>query len=341
MRILAPAQAFLMGIALLALALPGSAQTASRAAKYYEFRNNFWMNLHHTLFREFVVQRMDDQARKRTASAPLADDSLSQEEQHVWANAVHYYAAAFAGRRLLFDDHLVAVNNLLSQKSYAQKLEPTGLPEDFVKCLEGAAPIYRRHWWPEHQKANDQFIAEMQPKVEELAPAIIPQLERFLEANWQAAPLQVDVTYYVAEVGSAYTTTGPGHTTIASSREENHGLPGIETLFHEGAHTLTDKLASALWEECQRQKKDCDDLWHATQFYTVGAVVKKTLAERGSADYVPYADKFGLYERRDWPKFRPALGTAWQSYLDGKSTLEGAVANLVRDIAVLPAPIQH
>ena len=310
------------------------APTASRGTKYYEFRNGFWMNLHHTLFREAVVEKMDEQAREKSSLVPLSSAGLSKEEKETWDRALHFYAVTFARRRLLFDDQLVVFNNLLGDLGNREKLNSTGLPEDFVKCLESAAPVYRNHWWPEHQKANEQFIAEMRPKVEDFGPEVIPQLERSFEMKWQTQPLPIDVTYYVAEVGGAYTTTSPGHTTIASSREDTHGLAGLETLFLEGAHTLTDKMASALRDECERQKTDCDDLWHATQFYTVGAVVRKVLAGRGTPDYVPYADKFGLYQRGSWPKFRPALGLVWQAYLDGKSNFDQAIANLVRSISV-------
>ena len=142
--------------------------------------------------------------------------------------------------------------------------------------------MYRAHWWPEYQKTNMQFIVEMEPKVAELGPEVIPQLEHPFGMKWPVAPLPVEVTYYVAEVGGAYTTEHPGHTTVASGREDNHGPAGVETLFHEGAHTLTDKLATALREECHRQKKECGDLWHAVQFYTVGDVVKRVLSKHGA-----------------------------------------------------------
>lgn len=267
---------------------------SSAAPKYFEFHDNFWMNLHHTLFREAVTAKMSTEARaKLGVSPPLSDSDLSPEEKQAWTDATRLYADTFAGRRLLFDDQLVSINDLLSHERDVGKFSPEGLPGAVAQCLEKAAPVYRAHWWPAHQKANEQFIAGMEPRVEELGPAVIPQLEHFFGMSWQAQPLLVDVTYYVAEVGGAYTTEHPAHTTVASGREDNYGLRGLETLFHEGAHTLTDKMASALGEECERQKKGCAaDLWHAAQFYIVGEVWKRRLAERGTAGYVPYAYKF-------------------------------------------------
>ena len=333
MKILARLSSFQIpsGLFLILTSFTGGA--GSPSANYFEFHNNFWMNVHHTLFREMVAEKMDEQTKKRIGLVPLSDAGLSEREKQLWTSAVHCYSTMFAGRRLLFDDQLITFNNSLGRQKDPQKLDPSGLPEDFVRCLENASAIYKRHWWPEHQKANEQFIAEMRPKVDEFGPLVIPHLEHFFGMQWQS-PLQVDVTYYVAEVGSAYTTEYPGHTTVASGRDDNHGLPGIETLFHEGAHTLTDKIASALWDECKRQKKDCKDLWHAVQFYTVGAMVKEALAADGAPDYVPYAYGFGLYELGDWPKFRPAIERDWQPYLNGKSSFDEAVSNLVRDVAL-------
>ena len=92
---------------------------------------------------------------------------------------------------------------------------------------------------------------------------------------------------------------------IDRSDDRALGATLFGVLSHEGAHTLTGKLESTLQTECQKQKEDCGDLWHATLFYTVGEVVKKkALAERGAFGYVPYADKFGLYARGAWPGCR-------------------------------------
>jgi len=47
-------------------------------------------------------------------------------------------------------------------------------------------------------------------------------------------------------------------------------------------------------------------------------------------DYVPYAKKFGLYNRSGWDAFKPALGRVWQPYLDGENMMEKALPEMVR-----------
>ena len=91
---------------------------------------------------------------------------------------------------------------------------------------------------------------------------------------------------------------------------------------------MAEKLEKDLDRECARQKKQCDDLWHAVQFYTVGDVVRRALAKRGIA-YDGYAEHNGLYQRGQWPKFKRAIDQAWPEYLDGKTQWNSAVRALV------------
>jgi len=308
-------------------------RTEAHPRQYFEFYNNFWMNLHHTLFREATVRKMPLDRQKLLGVSPVATDSLSSEEKQIWDKAVQFYTDTFAGRRLLFDEGLVHINNALSLNGDESILQAKAdLPATLVDVLRSAAPIYKKHWWPEHEKTNREWIAAMRPKVEEMAPAVVPRLEELMQEKWPAAADRFDVTYYVFEIGGAYTTENPGHTTLAASRPENSGLDGLETVFHEGTHLITYHLEQALDRECQMQKKGCRNLWHAVQFFTVGAVVKAEMAKRGSTDFTPYAYKFGLYEREPFKAFRAGIEKDWSPYVAGKVSFDGAIKNLVADV---------
>src|SRR6516164_4255926 len=116
-----------------------TAAAGSPSANYFEFHNNFLMNLHHTLFREMVVGKMDEPTKKKIGLVPLSDAGLSEQENQVWTSAIHFYSTTFAGRRLLFDAQLVTLNNSLGRQKDPQILDPSGLPEDFVRCLGNAS----------------------------------------------------------------------------------------------------------------------------------------------------------------------------------------------------------
>lgn len=316
----------------LACAQPSAARGPRAAPQaLFRFQSNFWMNLHHALFREGALRRAGDTRPAPGRPAPLAAPWLTEGERRAWNNAVNYYAKEFAGRRLVFDERLVRINNVLSGQPNPTKLHAPALPPEIAHTLEQAAPVYRRQWWPAHDKANRAWIASMKPVVEKTGPEVRAQLEKLFKRRWPA-PLTVDVTYFVAEVGFAYTTEHPGHTTIASSQPTLQGLDGVETIFHEGTHTLTGEVEAALNVECRAQSKACGDLWHALQFFTVGEVVKRRLRKDGVNDFTPYAYKYGLYGRGEWPRFRQALELEWQPYLEGKTTFEDAIKQLVKGI---------
>ncbi len=333
------AQAALAALVLLACARPGAARDGrTPAQEFFRFQSNFWMNLHHTLFREGALRRAGGAQGAAGAPAPLSEAGLSEGERRIWADAVGFYARRFAGARLLFDEQLVRINNALSGQQDPAGLRAPALAQEVALTLERAAPVYRKHWWPAHDKANRAWIASVGPAVEKTAPEVITQLEGLFRHRW-AAPLTVDVTYFVAEVGHAYTTERPayapgrpGHTTIASAEPTHQGPDGIELVFHEGAHTLTGEVESALAAECGARGKSCGDLWHALQFFTVGEVVKRRLKKDGLIGFTPYAYKYRLYERGEWPRFRPALEADWLPYVEGRTTFAGAIKQLVKDI---------
>lgn len=143
-----------------------------------------------------------------------------------------------------------------------------------------------------------------------------------------ASPLRIDVTFWVDVIGHAYTTD---HTTISSGTDSLEGMDAVETVFHEGAHTIVYELQKALSKVCEQQKKDGRDLWHAVQFYTVGEVIKDELRKQ-NIDYTPYALKYGVFRRGPWPKYLIAIEKDWKPYLDGEQSFDQAVKSLVRDI---------
>jgi hypothetical protein len=303
-------------IALLLLAI-AALQPAS--TRFFEFRSSFWVNLHQTLFRE--AMRLDSQQPIK----PLDVSKLTEEELTQWNTSVAYYRQHFHGKRLLFDPELIEIND---------KLEAAPQPNGALAPFPGVQPrmaavsaLYQRVWWPEQDRQNQQWIAWVKPLVDQYALEVVPQLEEKFQTTWPADPLRVDVSYFVAEIGGAYTTDDLPHTTLSSVRVPQDWY-GLEVLFHEASHPLAEKLERDLGRECAAQKKQCDDLWHAVQFYTVGVVVRRALSKHG-VTYDSYAEHNGLYQRGRWPKFKRAIDQVWPQYLDGKTDWNRSVRALV------------
>src|SRR5215468_11073997 len=89
MRTLVLFQAVLTTVALFSGLFLFPTSAAAPSTKYFEFRNGFWMNLHHTLFREAIVGKTDQQTRERIGLVALSDVGLSEQEKQAWGAAVH------------------------------------------------------------------------------------------------------------------------------------------------------------------------------------------------------------------------------------------------------------
>jgi len=354
-------------ICVLSLALPAAAQvptpgqgtTAQRERPAprqptFDFHNNFWVNLHHFIYQQ---ARLRGQSAANApapatpastgagATLPVANhlvavpglaslDGLSDEERLAWNEAVEYYAGALANRDLLFDGDMVNINNRLAEWEKQPDVSQSGLRAPLIAALSKAAPVYRAHWWPEHDRVNREWIGVMDPRVRQTGPALLARLAVVYQAQWPAANIWVDVSHYAGRVG-AYTSDDPLHVTISSADPRNQGDSGFEILFHEASHGLTRHVEEAIARECRARNKPIPrDLWHAVLFYTTGEVVKRVLAEEqlrkgaGAQTYTPYAYREGLYARA-WPRFQPLLETHWQAYLDGKLEFDRAIARIV------------
>jgi hypothetical protein len=297
----------------------GSAETQ------FKFQDNFWVNLHHFVRAE---------ARRRAYSQPLVmpASGLSEAERADWTAAVDAYVD-LAKLSLIFDERLIRINNALADRGEAATL-PEGLVEPGVlAALNRAAPAYRAHLWPEHRRANEEWIAAVRPLVEQHAPALIKALTDAYHVKWPAEPILVDASCEAGPV-RAYTTGGPkglaAHTVIAPTKNEDL-TAAFETVFHEASHAVDDQIIRFVDEEGARQKvKPLPDLWHGIIFYTVGELVKRELHKEKDQGYQPYAYRFGVYDR-GWQPIRAGLEKDWQPYLDGKVDFPNALAKLVAD----------
>lgn len=317
----------------------------------FEFHSGFWLNLHHTLYNEARKQR--DAAPPQAASPqkgtrpvlksrPDPQDALNPIERQAWNDAVSYYAANFADKDLLFANELVDLKNLLAEfedcadlSGTHQKFCNAGLDPQLTRVLEAAAPVYRAHFWPDHDRANRRWILRVAPLVREQGLGISERLADIYETPWPKRKIRVDVSAYANWAG-AYTTVDPLRVTISSLDARNQGNAALEILFHEASHGIAQPVEAAIIRECrQRDKAIPRDLWHALVFYTTGEVIRPIVADtpnqRPPSDdpgYTPYAFRERLYQRK-WEQYLDLLKRFWQPYLDGKVTFDDAIAHIV------------
>jgi len=230
-------------------------------------------------------------------------------------DAVAYYVANYAAKDLLFSTELIQLKDQLGDFEDCDELSgrkrkfcDAGLPAKLTQVLEAAAPVYRAHLWPEHDRANRRWIMRVAPLVREQGVGLSERLADVYQTRWPREKIRVDLAGY-ANWSGAYTTADPLRVTISSLDSRNQGAAALEVLFHEGSHGIAEPVQAAIIRECrQRDKAIPRDLWHALVFYTTGEVLRPVLGSSGAAagdqdgtvpggGYTPYALREGLYQR--------------------------------------------
>jgi hypothetical protein len=276
----------------------------------FAFHNNFWVNLHHSLYEQ--------------AAAKTKGSSESKE----WDAAVEYYRREVVKNDLL-NEEMTAINNRLSELEGAHSLKASGLRPESIAVLESAATVYKTRWWPSHRQANLDWIAAATPLIAKYGGDLTKQLAAAYQTEWPIEPIRVDVSAYAGWAG-AYTSTHPTHITISSTDPSYRGAAALEMLFHESSHAIIGKIDEALTAELKSQNKlfQRRSFSHALLFYTAGELVRRLLD-----GYVPYAIKNGVYDRA-WQGALPVLEKDWKPYLDGNIDLAAAARSMVADYGV-------
>jgi len=322
----------------------------------FELHSGFWINLHHTLYheaRQRTAAAAPDKSSKSSGPAlhtePDAKPTLTPAEQHQWDDAVAYYVSNYAAKDLLFSTELIQLKDQLGDFEDCDELSgrkrkfcDAGLSAKLTQVLEAAAPVYRAHLWPEHDRANRRWIMRVAPLVREQGVGLSERLADIYQARWPREKIRVDVTGYANWTG-AYTTADPLRVTISSLDSRNQDAAALEVLFHEGSHGIAEPVQAAIIREChQRDKAIPRDLWHALVFYTTGEVIRPVLGPSGATagdqdngsvpgGYTPYAVREGLYQR-GWNEYFKLLQKFWQPYLDGRASFDDAIARMVSSL---------
>ena len=331
---------------------PETAQTPALESRVpvFEMHSGFWVNLHHFLYLQARLLKGSPSSNESDRGAASPDElpasliDFPAAEIRAWRDAVSFYSKDLANRDLLLNGDMEIINNQLSAMEVCPDLEgrtepdcKSGLRPDLVEALERAAPVYRTGWWPQHDRANREWIAAVAPLIERMGVELSSRLADLYQRPWPSGRMRVDVVCYGGPFG-AYTSLDPTHITISSHDPRNQGVYGYEVLFHEASHSV----AIGVNEAIARQFRDRDkpiprELWHALLFYTTGEMVRREVAygamppanqqSAGAPGYQPYAARFGLYSG-SWERFRSLLDLYWRPYLDGKISFDAAVARL-------------
>jgi hypothetical protein len=277
----------------------------------FSFHSNDWLNLHHILW-------------SKGAGAPLPAD-MPETERNVWAAGIESYAP-YSKRDLLFDDGMIAIKDALRSAEGKASLDGLSIDSGVKTALERLMPIYRKYWWPEHDRTNREWIAAVRPMIDRYGAAINQAITRAYGVAMPDNPVWVDVSVRAHPTG-AYTTI-PTHVVIVSGSPDYQGYAALEMLFHERSHAWGVVLADAIFAAAKEQDiRVPRQLPHAVLFYTAGELTARELKAHG-IDYVHFAHR-GIYTNMCGAGCENKIAEYWTPHLEGKKSIVESLSALV------------
>jgi hypothetical protein len=279
------------------------------------------MNLHHYLHAL---------ARPGGALSEAIPANATAEERRRWTEAVEHYKLQYGKRSLLFDEELVRIKQALVTAGSSDDLRDAAVAPAHRAVLEAAAPIYRKHWWTDHDSANQRFITALRPLLKQHGHVIASRLAASFDATWPAVPIRVDLVHDAGPPGNAYTISDPTLITIGTSDSRHRGLAALELVFHEASHRWDSVLMKEVSEVAGGlMRRAPPGLWHGLLFYNAGAITKAALAKAGVSGYEMYMFAQKTF---DFPGWHQAIARHWPDFLDGSVARGEAIARILRDL---------
>ena len=291
--------------------------------------DGFWLNLHHFLYVLGRAQNAAPDAKRSAVERAPADQAeglkgLNEADRKIWADAVSFYANGLSRQDATFDREVFDVTS-------AMRVPPTATAKALkvdaalLATLEQAAPIYRRVWWPRHQKANNDRVREFAGQLGEHGDTVVAYLTKAYQERWPTNGFQINMSGYANWAG-AY-STDPDLIVISSLDEGTRGSIGLEAMFHEAMHQWDRSMMARLSRLSKEHQTPPPRLGitHALIWYTAAEAVRSAIPAHPG-----YAEVLGMWKQKPNGTFKAGLDAYWKPYLDGKSTLEDALVGLLK-----------
>ncbi len=284
----------------------------AQADALFSFHSNAWLNLHHILW-------------SKGEGAPLPAD-MPEAERTAWAAGIEVYAP-YSSRNLILDDELLAIKEALRTTEGRTSLDGLPIDSGVRTTLERLMPIYRRHWWPAHDRTNHEWIAAVRPLVDRHGVALNQSMAHAYDVTMPDNPVWVDVSVRVHPNG-AYEAGPVTHVMISSVDPSYRGYAALEMLFHERSHAWGGVLARPIVAAAKEQGASVPpQLPHAVLFYTAGELTARELKAHG-IDYTHYAQG-GIYTNMCGAGCQDKLAAHWLPHLEGNRSIVESLSALV------------
>lgn len=297
--------------------------------EYFEFYNNFWINLHFYLYETASTtykKSLDKQVDKTIWQ------KLSQKEKDVFQKTISYYKNNI-NLKNHFDQNHIAFRKWIIDYDQYDVLPESSFELSFIQTLNEFKVIYNTHFWKTHRQTNLNKLKENLSLIKNTESVIIPQIAELAQAEWQNTKIRIDLS--TKSPGGGAFTLGRTPSSIVLSTVINYKeIEGdwVETLFHEASHTIIKRKKGAIAESIKRtseklNRKPPKNLWHAILFYTAGNISQKSFSAYNIKNYT-------LYMKREkvFTFYQDAITRYFTPYIEKKIDLDAAIENVIKHI---------
>jgi hypothetical protein len=301
------------------------------ATDHFEFHSDPWINLHH-----FLYQWGREDRGLVTGRPPIPERAslgkLSQEERDIWLKAAAFYRDSVAARFHLDLEMLRFKRTLMLLNGDTAARPPDGI-KGIAEILGSVMPIYRKMWWPEHDRQNRDWITNLMPLLRRHQAAYVQMTSRLYGAKWADSPYRVDVsTYFNSRAGY---TAREGVIVMYSADPGSQGLYALEMLFHEVQHVegisslaLDSKVLTPAFEAVGAELPI--NLTHALVFATAGEFARSVARSDRLPEHVPYWIREGFESQDEWKRLVPVVQKYWLPVVRGETSRTDGIAALAR-----------
>ena len=245
----------------------------------FELHSGFWTNLHHFLYLQARLKEnsalLDTGHGAARLQAILTVSLTRPFERRNCCVAIgsRVFTKDLAGRDLLLNMDMENINNRLSgiksrppptSQALACRRANPGLKPELIEALDRAAPVYRAHWWPAHDRANREWITRVAPMVRQMGVQLSGQLAEVYQRPWPQGEAPSGRGLVRRALRGLHFPQSDPRNNFQPRHARDQDIYGFEVLFHESSHALAGSVTEAISREFRlRDKPIPRDLWHA------------------------------------------------------------------------------
>ncbi|EZH73026.1 hypothetical protein ATO12_18595 [Aquimarina atlantica] len=297
---------------------------------YFEFHNNFWINLHFYLYETAAAsykKPLDKVVKKEVWQ------KLSQKEKVVFQKTITYYKDHIDLKNH-FNQELIGFRKWITNYNEQDVLPESEFEILFIKNLNEFKPIYSTHFWKTHRQINTDKLQENIDLIKKTENIVISRMAKIAQVKWQDTKIRIDLSIK-SPGGGAFTLSRVPSSIVLSTVANYPEIAGdwVETLFHEASHTVIKGRKGAIAESINSVSEKLKveppkNLWHAILFYTAGKVSQEAFLEQGINEYTLYMDRENVFSF-----YQHAIHKYFPPYLTNEVDLDIAIENIINSIS--------